>query len=108
MIFFSYLLDKDQFVFQRLLSFVEYEDSNLRRGGIVGTLRNCCFDIENHELLMSPDVDIISYLLLPLAGPEEFTDEENSKLPIDLQYLPETKKRERDPDIRYMQFYFFL
>lgn len=94
------MTNKDHWVFQRLLSFVEYKDSIVRRGGIVGTLRNCCFDIENHEWLMSSDVDIVSYLLLPLAGPEEFTDEENNKLPIDLQFLPETKKREYDPDIR--------
>ncbi|XP_058805971.1 protein HGH1 homolog [Phymastichus coffea] len=98
----SYLLNKNQFVFQRLLSFVQYPDSNIRRGGIVGTLRNCCFDIENHDWLMSQDVDILPYLLLPLAGPEEFTEEENNKLPIDLQYLPETKTREKDPDIRIM------
>lgn len=87
-------------MFQRLLSFVEYKESIVRRGGIIGTLKNCCFDIENHEWLMSSEVDIVSYLLLPLAGPEEFTDEENNKLPIDLQYLPETKEREFDPDIR--------
>lgn len=39
-------------------------------------------------------------LLLPLAGPEEFDEEDNEKLPIDLQYLGEEKTRERDPDIR--------
>jgi hypothetical protein len=93
-------MDKNQWIFQRLLSFVEYEESTIRRGGIIGTLRNCCFDIQHHDVLMSPDIDIVSYLLLPLAGPEEFTDEENDKLPIDLQYLPETKKREKDVKIR--------
>ncbi len=41
-------------------------------------------------------------LLLPLAGPTPDTlDEEDvDKLPIDLQYLDETKKVEEDPDIR--------
>lgn len=29
---------------QRLLPFTQYEASAVRRGGIVGTLRNCCFD----------------------------------------------------------------
>ncbi|XP_014204089.1 protein HGH1 homolog [Copidosoma floridanum] len=98
----DFLLNKDQKIIQRLLPFVEYKDSIVRRGGVVGTLRNCCFEEDNHEWLLSPDVDILTYLLLPLAGPEEFTDEENNKLPIDLQYLPETKERERDPDIRTM------
>ena len=41
-------------------------------------------------------------LLLPLAGPEEFDEEDNEKLPIDLQYLSDDKTRERDPDIRKM------
>nr|XP_031831920.1 protein HGH1 homolog [Nomia melanderi] len=97
-----YLMDRDRSVIQRLLPFTEYADSIIRRGGIVGTLRNCCFDVENHEWLLSPEIDILSYLLLPLAGPEEFDDEDNDKLPINLQYLPETKTREPDIDIRIM------
>jgi hypothetical protein len=40
--------------------------------------------------------------LLPLAGPEEFSSEENDQLPDDLQYLPPDKKREEDADIRCM------
>ena len=39
---------------------------------------------------------------MPLAGPEEFDNEEMEKLPEDLQYLPPTKEREIDPDIRVM------
>lgn len=57
---------------------------------------------ENHDWLLSPEVDILPYLLLPLAGPEEFTDDEMDKLPPQLQYLPEDKIREPDPDIRKM------
>ncbi|EZA56027.1 hypothetical protein DMN91_003275 [Ooceraea biroi] len=97
-----YLTDRDRSVIQRLLPFTEYPDSIIRRGGIIGTLKNCTFDTENHEWLLSPEVDLLSYLLLPLAGPEEFDDEDNDKLPISLQYLPETKTRESDPDIRLM------
>lgn len=97
-----YLMDRDRNVIQRLLPFTEYIDSVVRRGGIVATLKNCCFDIENHEWLLGPEVDILAYLLLPLAGPEEFDDEDNDKLPINLQYLPETKKREPDTNIRIM------
>ncbi|KAG5324687.1 HGH1 protein, partial [Acromyrmex heyeri] len=95
-----YLMDRHRCVIQRILPFTEYSDSLIRRGGIVGTLKNCTFDTENHVWLLSPEVDLLSYLLLPLAGPEEFDDEDMSKLPINLQYLPETKTRETDPDIR--------
>ncbi|XP_018371720.1 PREDICTED: protein HGH1 homolog isoform X1 [Trachymyrmex cornetzi] len=97
-----YLMDRHRCVIQRILPFTEYSDSLIRRGGIVGTLKNCTFDTENHVWLLSSKVDLLSYLLLSLAGPEEFDDEDMSKLPINLQYLPETKTRETDPDIRLM------
>lgn len=98
----SFLMDKEHCVIQRLLPFTEFQDSFVRRGGIVGTLRNCCFETANHMWLLGPEVDILPRLLLPLAGPEEFDEEDNDKLPPDLQYLPPDKKRESDPDIRRM------
>jgi len=86
----------------RLLPFIHHETSLIRRGGIVGVLKNICFDSSLHEWLFSPDVDVLPFILLPLAGPEEFDDETNEKLPVDLQYLDQDKKREADPDIRTM------
>ena len=57
-----------------------------------------------HKWLLAEEseggVGLITHLLLPLAGSDEFSDEEMEKLPIDLQYLDEDKKRESDPDIR--------
>ncbi|XP_030277330.1 protein HGH1 homolog [Sparus aurata] len=98
----NYIMDKDRCVIQRLLPFTQFQASVVRRGGVIGTLRNCCFDHTHHEWLLSDAVDILPFLLLPLAGPEELTEEENDGLPVDLQYLPEDKKREEDPDIRKM------
>lgn len=98
----QFILDKERCVIQRLLPYTQYEQSTTRRGGVVGTLRNCCFDYAHHEWLLGDSVDILPYLLLPLAGPEELSEEENEGLPVDLQYLPEDKKRETDPDIRKM------
>ncbi|XP_011905579.1 PREDICTED: protein HGH1 homolog isoform X2 [Cercocebus atys] len=72
------------------------------RGGVVGTLRNCCFEHRHHEWLLGPEVDILPFLLLPLAGPEDFSEEEMERLPVDLQYLPPDKQREPDADIRKM------
>ncbi|KAF4077796.1 hypothetical protein AMELA_G00211820 [Ameiurus melas] len=97
-----FVLDKERCVIQRLLPYTQYEASVTRRGGVVGTLRNCCFDYTHHEWLLGDAVDILPFLLLPLAGPEELSDEENEGLPVDLQYLPEDKTREEDPDIRRM------
>lgn len=98
-------------VVQRLLPLTQYPDSSVRRGGVVGTLRNCCFEHRewwvwrgaspgvgtglraaldqslflspyprrpsgHHEWLLGPEVDILPFLLLPLAGPEDFSEEE--------------------------------
>lgn len=94
------ILDKDKSVIQRLLPFVSFKDSLIRRKGIVATLKNCCFDIEHHEFLLGENVDILPNLLLPLADNTEFDDEDNEKLPIELQYLPEDKQREVDAEVR--------
>lgn len=64
-------------------------------------MKNCCFETDSHEWVLSEEVDILPRVLLPLAGPEEFNEEDNDKLPLDLQFLPENKEREEDPDIRY-------
>jgi hypothetical protein len=53
-------------------------------------------------LLFEPEIDLLSRLLLPLAGPEEFDADEMDKLPEDLQYLSPDKEREEDADIRIM------
>ena len=60
------------------------------------------FNTDYHEWLLGPDVDVLPNLLLPLAGPEELPEDEMDQLPLDLQYLPEDKKREPDEDIRLM------
>ncbi|XP_045311589.1 protein HGH1 homolog isoform X1 [Leopardus geoffroyi] len=98
----AFLLDPDRCVVQRLLPLTQFPDSSVRRGGVVGTLRNCCFEHRHHEWLLGPEVDILPFLLLPLAGPEDFSEEEMERLPVDLQYLPPDKQREPDADIRKM------
>ncbi|XP_052643889.1 protein HGH1 homolog isoform X4 [Harpia harpyja] len=63
------LLDRSRCSVQRLLPFTQYQDSVVHRRGVVGALRNCCFEYG---------------------------------LPVDLQYLPQDKQREEEPDIRKM------
>ncbi|NXI42382.1 HGH1 protein, partial [Galbula dea] len=96
------LLDRSRCSVQRLLPFTQYKDSVVHRRGIVGALRNCCFEYEDHEWLLGEEVDILPFLLLPLAGPEELPEDEMERLPVDLQYLPQDKLREEEPDIRRM------
>lgn len=98
----EFLLNPAKSHLQRLVSFTDYEHSIIRRGGAIGIIKNCCFQTEYHEHLLSESVDLLPKLLLPLAGPEEFDEEDNDKLPVDLQYLGADKTRERDPDLRKM------
>ncbi|MPC14236.1 Protein HGH1 [Portunus trituberculatus] len=94
------IMDKNGFVLNRLLPFVTCKESVDRRYAAVATLHNCCFDKASHEWLLGEEVEVTGRLLLPLAGPDTFTLEENDKLPLDLQYLPNDKTREPEPNIR--------
>ncbi|XP_020850925.1 protein HGH1 homolog isoform X2 [Phascolarctos cinereus] len=98
----AFLLDPNRCLIQRLLPLIHCPDSAVRRMGVVGTLRNCCFEHRSHEWLLGPQVELLTFLLMPLAGPEEFSEDEMDRLPVDLQYLPPDKEREPDPDIRKM------
>ncbi|KAJ7114125.1 hypothetical protein C8R44DRAFT_796352 [Mycena epipterygia] len=98
----------------KLLAFTEHKDT-IRRGGVASTIKNCVFHAPGHQAILSPDsvnvsvppstsvapgIDALPYLLLPLAGPEEFDLEDQEKLPDALQFLPPTKVREPDSAIR--------
>ncbi|XP_075989755.1 protein HGH1 homolog [Anticarsia gemmatalis] len=86
----------------KILPFCNYEISNIRRGGAIGTIRNLSFDPEFHNFLISNDLELLTYILNPIMGNEEFIDEEMDVLPISLQYLPKEKTRDNDLDIRRM------
>lgn len=68
----------------RLIPFVKYENSIVRRGGIIGLIRNICFDTSLHSYLLE-EIEILPVILYALAGPEEYSEEENDKFPIELQ-----------------------
>eukprot|EP00099_Drosophila_melanogaster_P006350 NP_001247313.1 uncharacterized protein Dmel_CG6073, isoform B [Drosophila melanogaster] len=87
---------------EKLLPFASFEGSVVRRGGTIGILKNVCFDTVYHDVILNEQSSILVAILQPLCGPEEFSDEDNELLPIELQYLPESKTREEDPDLRKM------
>lgn len=67
-----------------LLPYIKCTDNLLRKGGVIGLLRNICFDSSQHIWLLE-EMELLPTILTPLAGPEEFDDEETDKLPIELQ-----------------------
>lgn len=82
----EYFCQTDSETLSRLIPFVQYEASLVRKGGVVGLLKNICFDSSRHSYLLE-EVGILPIILMSLAGPDEFTDEENDKFPMELQVI---------------------
>jgi hypothetical protein len=91
----------------KLMVFTEHS-SHVRRRGVANTIKNVAFEVEKHPLLLAddteevdsvPGVNVLPYILLPLAGSEEYTEEESANMLPDLQLLPPDKVRESDPEI---------
>jgi len=85
----------------KLLPFLNEDFQKERRNLISHVLKTTFQHSDGLKILLHTDVELLSYLLLPLAGGEEFTEEEYEPMPLDLQYLPATKVRDPDPDVRY-------
>lgn len=81
-------------ILQRLLP--ELRSKNLlRRRGIAGIIKNCCFDKDSVWWLMN-EVDIVPKILYPLAGPEELDIDEKQGMDPDLWLEGPDKVREKD------------
>lgn len=79
----------------KLLVFTEKYDDRIRREGAAVTIKNCLFDVKAHmNLLTNENINLLPYLLLPIAGPEELDEDDMFNLPDELQLLPSDKKRD--------------
>lgn len=83
-----------EFIFQSYNT----SDTNVRRIGVALSLRNLCSEQSSHVMLL--EKGILPVLLLPLMGSEEYEEENMEKLPVECQYLEDTKEREILPIIR--------
>jgi Domain of unknown function (DUF383)/Domain of unknown function (DUF384) len=83
----------------KLTVFTEHK-SAIRRRGVASTIKNVAFEIPSHPKLMSADeVNVLPYILLPIMGSEEYSDEDTEGMLDDLQLLPPDKERERDKEV---------
>ncbi|GFP87362.1 protein hgh1 homolog [Phtheirospermum japonicum] len=76
--------------------------SPLRKKGVSGTIRNCCFEAENQlqNLLLISEF-LWPALLLPVAGNKIYSDQDTSKMPLELaSALSIEREPETDPEIR--------
>jgi len=85
----------------KLTVFTEHK-SDIRRRGVASTIKNVAFEIESHpRFLDTESINIMPYLLLPIMGSEEFSDEDTEGMLEDLQLQPPDKAR--DPDIEIIK-----
>lgn len=83
----------------KLKVFTEHK-SDVRRKGVASTLKNIAFDIPTHpDFLAEGEVNILPYILLPLAGNESYDEDEMLDMLPDLQLLPPDKQRDPDATI---------
>jgi hypothetical protein len=94
----------------KLQVFTEHT-SHIRRLGVASTIKNVAFHVPAHPLLLSnlsPDpnlphpsigANLLPYILLPLMGPEEYSDEDTEGMLDELQLLEPDKEREKDVEI---------
>lgn len=80
---------------QKLLVFTEKYDSRIRREGVASTIKNSLFDTQLHDKLVhDAKINLLPYILLPIAGPEEIDEDDMFALPEELQLLPSDKQRD--------------
>lgn len=92
----------------KLSVFTEHA-SHVRREGVASTIKNAAFEVDKHNLFLhdeggsdsenSGGANLLPYILLPIAGSEEYSDDETAKMLPDLQLLPPDKTRENDAKI---------
>jgi hypothetical protein len=94
--------DGDVVPLTKMLVFTEHK-STIRRRGVANTIKNCAFDTPAHPKLLAADEDqganLLPYLLLPLMGSEEYSDEDNEGMLDECQLLDPDKQREPQEDI---------
>lgn len=75
--------------------------SHIRRAGVASTIKNLCFEVDTHAMLLEEPpngANLLPYILLPLAGSEDLGEDTEDML-SDLQLLPPDKDRDSDPAI---------
>jgi len=83
----------------KIIVFTEHK-SEVRRQGVASTIKNVAFSVDSHGRLLDPrEVNLLPYIMLPLMGPEEYSDEDMEGMPEECQLLPPDKEREGDVEI---------
>ncbi|GLU09406.1 hypothetical protein SLE2022_262700 [Rubroshorea leprosula] len=95
------LLDPKQGLLKQIIR--QFDSARpLRKKGVSGTIRNCCFEAENQlqDLLLISEF-LWPALLLPVAGSKIYSEQDTSKMPLELaSALLIEREPVQDPEIR--------
>lgn len=95
------LLDPKRGLLKQII--MQFDSTNpLRKKGVSGTIRNCCFEAENQlaNLLLTSEF-LWPALLLPVSGNKVYNQEDTSKMPRELgNALSIERERVTDVEIR--------
>jgi hypothetical protein len=95
------VLDMSRGILRQVLPQIDSR-SVIRRQGVAGTVRNCCFDAETQlpSLLLASEF-LWPALLLPLAGKRVYSEADTAKMPLELATpLSQDREPESDPKVR--------
>ena len=91
--------DDDIIPIAKLIVFTEHK-STIRRRGIANAIKNVAFDVPSHSRLLASDgICALPYILLPLMGNEEYSEEDTEGMLDECQLLAPDKIREQQNDI---------
>ncbi|XP_010926545.2 uncharacterized protein [Elaeis guineensis] len=95
------LLDSKRGLLKQVIR--QFDSTNsLRKKGVSGTIRNCCFEADSQlqNLLLMSEF-LWPALLLPVAGNKVYSEEDRSKMPLELgNALSHEREPVNDPEIR--------
>ncbi|PWA70067.1 ARM repeat superfamily protein [Artemisia annua] len=97
----SLLLDPKRGLLKQIIRQFD-STSLLRKKGVSGTIRNCCFEADNQlqNLLLISEF-LWPALLLPVAGKKVYSEQDTSKMPLELgSALSIEREAVTDPEIR--------
>ncbi|EGG20568.1 armadillo-like helical domain-containing protein [Cavenderia fasciculata] len=77
--------------------------SVLKRRGAMGIIRNCCYSTVHHQYLLSPEIDILTKMLLMIRGPNTLEDDEMEGMNELLKNKPEQASIDREEDKKVRQ-----
>ncbi|EGC35916.1 hypothetical protein DICPUDRAFT_87641 [Dictyostelium purpureum] len=97
------VLEDENQIFQLILPLINHKNV-IKRRGILGIIRNCCYSEQHHPLLISDRFDILTKLCLIIRGNDKLDEDELVGINTQLHNasIPVGNERDEDKECRKM------